>query len=398
MTMTNPMPRPGHAGVSRPPGLGAAKLASAPFSTDAFEARHRFDAWSSEFGTLNDIILPREDRAGFQARCTAWRLGAFTIAASETPAMTMSRGPRHAARDGLDHWVLRVARKGSVRTRLGDARFETQPRQLVSYSVASGFEGEWSPAEWVTLWIPRDASSTLTAGLSLRAPGPRMGVGAAVLADMLLTLPEHLARADASEAATITEAITSLVSTCLLRGPASAAEELTDAGAPSLNPLLRERVRRVIRDNIGSARLTPERIARAAGVSRSALYRIMEPEGGVARHVQRVRLAMVHAALSDPDCSACSIATLAEQHGFHDPSAFARAFRRAFGCTPSDVRANPRRDGMAPMALGGPRYISASGASFAPRGDGRPRDDEGPEQGSGALSRLLRSLAAPRLG
>jgi AraC-like DNA-binding protein len=343
-------------------------LRATSFSTDGYEARHRFDAWCAEFGTLNDILIPREERPGFEARCAAWRLGPFTIAASATPAMGLSRGPRHTARDSLDHWVLRVARDGRVRSRLGDACFEAAPRQLVAYSVAEGFEGEWSPAEWVTLWIPRDASSAVTARLSLWQPGPQSGVGAALLADLLLSLPDHLLRAEAAEEEGIVAAIGGLIAARLPDSPA----EARDTAA---NPLLRERVRRVIRANIGSARLTPARIARAAGLSRSALYRIMEAEGGVAHYVQRQRLGLVHAALGDPHAADRSIASLAEKHGFHDASAFTRAFRRTYGCTPSDVR-----------------HAALMGAPLVADRRGPLRPDAGAERG-GALSALLRGMA-----
>jgi AraC-like DNA-binding protein len=208
----------------------------------------------------------------------------------------------------------------------------------VFYSVGDGFEGEWTAAEWVTLWIRRDALPPLTAGLSVLAPGVQAGTTATLLADMLLSLPDHLAHAGTSEAPAIADAICSMVSGCLLGGATAPAGGGLDA-RQSCNPVLRERVRRVIRDNIRSTRLTPERIARAAGVSRSALYRMLEAEGGVARHVRQVRLALMYATLSDPAQASRSISSLAEEYGFHDASAFSRIFRRAYGCAPGDVRA-----------------------------------------------------------
>lgn len=376
MNATGVMTRPG-----APPGDAAGVAAAQPapaadgngdgsvlrpvcFSTDEHDPRHRFDAWCAEFGSLNDIILPREARAGFNARCSAWHLGAFTVTASATPAMRMVRGLRHAARDGLDHWVLRVARTGAVRTRLGDERYETRARQPVLYSVADGFEGDWTAAEWVTLWIRRDALPPLAAGLSVLAPGIQTGTAAALLADLLLSVPDHLARAGAAEAQGIAEAIRSMVSGCLLGGATARAGGGMDA-APGGNPLLRERVRRVIRDNIRSPRLTPDRIARAAGVSRSALYRMLEAEGGVAQHVQRVRLALVHAALGDPAQAARAIGAVAEDYGFHDASAFSRIFRRSFGCTPSDVRAAALIGRPIPEAADSAAFAGAGGDTIA---------------------------------
>jgi AraC-like DNA-binding protein len=336
-------------------------LRPAVFSTDALDPRHRFDAWSAEFGSLNDIIIPREEQQGFEARCAAWHLGAVAVTASTTPAMRLVRRPRHAAADGLDHWVLRVARTGVVRTRLGDSRHETQPRQPVLYSLADGFESEWTAAEWVTLWIRRDALPALAAGLSVLPPGPQAGTAAAMLGDLLLSLPDHLARAEVAEAPVLVETIRSMVSASLLGGAMPRAASALPAG----NPLLRERVRRVIRDNIRSPRLTPERIARVAGVSRSALYRMLEAEGGVARHVQHVRLDLVRASLCDPAQANRSIGSLAEECGFYDASAFSRIFRRTYGCTPSDVRAAARLGRPVPEAADAAAFVSADGDTIA---------------------------------
>jgi AraC-like DNA-binding protein len=339
---------------------GASGLRPIVFSTDGIDPRHRFDAWCAEFGSLNDVILPREARRDFAAKCAAWHLGAFAVTASETPAMRMLRGPRHAARDGLDHWVLRVARSGRVRTRLGDARWLTEARQPVLYSVADGFDGEWTAAEWTTLWIRRDAMPALSAGLSVLTPGVQGGTGAAMLADLLLGLPDYLAHAGEAEAPSIAEAIRGMVSACLLGSAMHRAEP-----PPTGNQLLRERVRRVIRDNISSARLTPERVARAAGVSRSALYRMLEPEGGVAQYVQRFRLGLIHAALRDPARARTSIGALAEEFGFHDPSAFSRVFRRTYGHTPRELRAAALLGWPVPPAADASALAGARGETIA---------------------------------
>jgi AraC-like DNA-binding protein len=61
--------------------------------------------------------------------------------------------------------------------------------------------------------------------------------------------------------------------------------------------------------------------------------------GGVARYIKKRRLLRVFEALSDPQGRE-TIATLAAEYGFEDPSSFGRAFRREFGRSAGDVRAS----------------------------------------------------------
>ena len=55
-----------------------------------------------------------------------------------------------------------------------------------------------------------------------------------------------------------------------------------------------------------------------------------------------MRLQSVHAVLTEPREAHRSISDIALDNGFGDVSYFNRAFRRLYGATPSDVRANSR--------------------------------------------------------
>jgi AraC-like DNA-binding protein len=116
------------------------------------------------------------------------------------------------------------------------------------------------------------------------------------------------------------------------------------------------RVRSLIRQQLRSAMLRPERLCRLAGVSRSQLYRLFEPLGGVARYIQAERLRAACRALADP-MDARDIAAIAEDVGFFDHSSFSRVFRREYGCSPRDFRV---------AALAGQAVATTRGAS-APR-------------------------------
>jgi AraC-like DNA-binding protein len=66
---------------------------------------------------------------------------------------------------------------------------------------------------------------------------------------------------------------------------------------------------------------------------------MFESRGGVARHLLRLRLGLVHRDLANPFFASRPIGKLAEARGLHNITSFNRAFRREFGCTPGDARA-----------------------------------------------------------
>jgi AraC-like DNA-binding protein len=71
---------------------------------------------------------------------------------------------------------------------------------------------------------------------------------------------------------------------------------------------------------------------------------LFEAEGTTfSQYVLGQRLALAHRLLTDPRDARSTITAIAFDAGFGDLSSFNRAFRRAYGATPSDVRAAVRR-------------------------------------------------------
>ena len=303
-------------------------------STEGLPERQRIEAWNAAFGSLNEITLPRDAQHGPPMRSENWRFSGMVLSTTRVPTSRFQRDAQRARRDAYDHWVLRVLRQGRSHVRHPAFSCWIGPRQPLLFSMHETWSTDWVAAEWVTLCIPRDLNPDLSAFLSTLRAGPLVGACTGLLADLMLALPGRVAEAAPEELPALAEATRAAVTACLMAGRPQPAE-----GTAAIADLEKERVRKAIHRQIGSARLTPARLASAAGLSRSALYRLFSDEGGVARYVRDVRLSMAHAALRDPAQRGFSISQVAEAHGFPDPSAFSRAFRQAFGLTPGEVRA-----------------------------------------------------------
>ncbi|MFL5284047.1 MAG: helix-turn-helix domain-containing protein [Rhodopila sp.] len=131
-------------------------------------------------------------------------------------------------------------------------------------------------------------------------------------------------------------AISAMVAACVAPTPDRMAEATEQVDLGRL-----DRVRRAVRKHLQSHLLGPRLLCRCVGMSRSQLYRLLEPEGGVAHYIRRQRLLAAYAMLADQAIDK-PIAQIAEELCFADGSGFSRAFRQEFDISPTDLRAASR--------------------------------------------------------
>ena len=94
----------------------------------------------------------------------------------------------------------------------------------------------------------------------------------------------------------------------------------------------------IIESDLGNERLSVEHIARRLGCSKRYLHYLFArhlPGQTPARHIRRRRLARCRSELMMATGREKAIAQVAHRWGFHDPSHFARLFRREYGVAPS---------------------------------------------------------------
>jgi AraC-like DNA-binding protein len=85
--------------------------------------------------------------------------------------------------------------------------------------------------------------------------------------------------------------------------------------------------------------LAPSALLDTFGITRSTLYRLFEPLGGVSAYIAQRKLHHAFRLLSDTRYPRGRISKLATELGYSHPSVFTRAFKEAFGLSPKDVQA-----------------------------------------------------------
>lgn len=183
------------------------------------------------------------------------------------------------------------------------------------------------------LFVPRDfcaGAAHVLGAAEFSAIDTAMG---RLLSDYFIGLANRLPAVEAENLPELVGATQAMIRACVL--PSSG--NIEEAQAPIARVLL-ESARRIVHSKLFDPSFNAKALYRDLAISRSVLYRMFEPFGGVMHYLQHQRLLDAHAALADPNDKR-RIIEIAEQRCFSDGSEFSRAFRGAFGYTPSEVRA-----------------------------------------------------------
>jgi|GEM_PF-1507475 len=136
---------------------------------------------------------------------------------------------------------------------------------------------------------------------------------------------------------------------------------------------------RRIDSQIGDPDLGPAVLARDFHVARPTLYRMFEPHGGIGRYILGRRLTGAFRDLSDPSLAHRKVADILRRWGFANHTAAGRAFRSAYGMTPSECRSRAHSLHRAGAIAGAkafnvPPEVPASVKAYQRRAAGQSRD------------------------
>jgi AraC-like DNA-binding protein len=279
----------------------------------------QFDFYRTWHADLADVQLLGAKRSSFAARQQVWQLGDMALVTIECPGFGYDLRWEHRKRPLLDHWVLSVpfSRSPSGEMKAGKARMRC---------LALPDGGLTNDDLFVALFLPNTKPATNASSLQIGEATLRF------LADYMLLLHRSLPHLRKGDLPLIVATTTNLFAAAL--APSNdrdmAAQGPTDAVATA-------RIARIITERLGDPLLTPDKLCRAVGVSRSRLYRMFEPAGGISNYVRRKRLLKTRDILADSS-DRRSISGIAEEWGFTDASTYSRMFKLEFGISPKEAR------------------------------------------------------------
>lgn len=264
----------------------------------------------------------QEKFQSFPARQTAWDLGTMAAIRLGLPGEGNRYRWRHLKRAKVDNWYVFLP---LTKEQSGDEKWRAA--RPVMKSLAEPFDYVGEDDGCVALIMPRSLPFIRSSSVAIRDESSQL------LADFMLLLDRSLPNLRAADIPHIVAATTNLLAACL-----TLSRDHIVGAQHAIDSVIVERASKMIERKLRDPHLTPQKLCRDLGVARSRLYRIFEPVGGISTFIRRKRLLKTCDILADSS-DGRPISTIAQEWGFADPSAYSRMFRKEFGMTPKEARA-----------------------------------------------------------
>jgi len=281
----------------------------------------------SRFYDLQD----HEAAQTFSAFINIWNISGLILTSGAYSGDRLLRTARRARSDGFDHYTFLIHRRGRYVASDGDMRIESGADNVCSIDFARPLLSEVADNEHLTLTLPRDFLDEVLPPFNMHCLSLG-GVRGSMLYDFLMSLPPRVGQTNGPDAPHLAEAIRHMLAACL-----SPSRDAADRAQSQIDGVLLQRAKKHIDAHLCEPEWGAQELAAALRLSRSTLYRLFEPYGGVAECIRERRLARAHIRLADRD-ERRSIGEIALSCGFRNDTSFSRAFRHAFGYSPSEAR------------------------------------------------------------
>ncbi|NJS15504.1 MAG: helix-turn-helix domain-containing protein [Sphingopyxis sp.] len=311
----------------------ATRIDSFGFRGADMDADANAAAWQEAVSPLFAVDeLGRGEPGRFEADLESYAMGPMLLGCARFSGQRFSRSMELIAHSGVDHIMVQIYLSGGFEGVAGSLPIVVNPGDICVFDLGQPFETRAIKSTNLTFVAPRIL-------LDPRLPQPELLHGLVLKSDNVLTsllgrhlvaLFDHASHMTFDEAVAASQGTVALAVACM-RGELERRDALlTEAYSHSL-----VEVRRYIDQQLASEALSVDSIATKFAMSRATLYRLFEPVGGVAAFIRARRLHRAFLELSDPRKR---VSEVARRWHFSSEAVFARAFKSAYGISPSVAR------------------------------------------------------------
>jgi len=312
------------------------------FSTEDYRPHERVDAWSEVLGRHCGVRIDVNPRSAedFRSSARIARASTFGLLEGSTSPIRQESSRSSVVNDDVTFCSVTTSRWGT--SQLGRSPdlhpgdwtlISNSDVNVITVPEQGRHLGFTVPRAAIIPLVP-DIGATFARRIPASSPALQMLMRYLDLVrrDNVVTTPEL--------GAAFTDHVCDLLAFAL--GPTrDAAEQARTRGLPAARL---QAIKDDIADNLGRPNLSVHSVAARHSVSVRYVQKLFEESGcSFTQYVIEQRLTAAHRAFAARP--AIPINAIAYELGFSDLSNFNRAFRRRFGCTPSDVRHARRMPG-----------------------------------------------------
>lgn len=289
--------------------------------------------WRALVSTMFELHL--DNPSNLRGTSTTVFLGRLALSMTHTTGGLLKRTERTIIQSGLDNIMVIQYHSGQHKFACDTVSHDLKPGDFLFFDCAKTGEIFIEENRNSNLIFAREAFAARVEdieavhGQVLRSTDPLNGV----LSAYLEKLSEDVGKMSVSDAERVAEATTSLFASSITG---------TITKHPRSKPIGNKNSLAAIRDfiqtHLHQKNLGPDMILDRFPVSRSSLYKMFEPLGGVQSYIRKQRLKKTLNALVSRRETDIKIGEIATECGFSSISSFNRQFFENFGITPSVAR------------------------------------------------------------
>jgi AraC-like DNA-binding protein len=309
------------------------KLLRSRFDSRALPAHLAQPTWTEAIGVIFDSRSRKTVEDGFFASVDAAFMGEVALGRLQATAQDFDRSRYKIARDGMDGYLLQFYLRGQSATRGGSNAEVAGEGDLYVIDMAQPLATSTSDHDQISLVVPRRLMAERLDGpdsVHMRVVPAGLPL-VALFRDSLRSLQRQIDGMSRREAEAALPPLLDLAA-------AAINGHVDERGMAGVNLAQFVAVRRHVEERLLDPGLTLDGVLAAFGLSRRKAYRLFEPVGGFATHVNRRRLQRSLLALRSPEWRHLTISEIGSAHGFANAENFSRAFRREYGLSPREVR------------------------------------------------------------
>ncbi|WP_146003576.1 helix-turn-helix domain-containing protein [Kineobactrum sediminis] len=308
-------------------------VAATHFVPGEIPRQYHLQLWRQACG-FGTRVEPLEEQWRFLGTTSTWHAGDLVFMHAHTSPTQYRRTPQHTRPGRKGCVMLKLLLQGSHNSVIDDRHhFHARVGNITVQDWLQPFTTATSACEMLSVMVPRDLlrSSSL---MNTRAPVTVWCADSTeylLLKSALFTMRAQLEQATAEQARVLAAGFIGLLDGLLLNDRELLRHQYTDDSRLNL-------MKQYLNQHLQERGLGPERLVAIFHCSRATLYRLFQPDGGVAAYIQKQRLQQCLHELSRMQRGHQGLLdALATTWGFSTVGTFARQFKKHFGISALDA-------------------------------------------------------------